>query len=166
MAGEQTRFAVGNEAARKYSLEAARDIFQRVLDHIEENEEVVFLNQPLNALGYYAHLPTYLLNIYGEDEVLVELSDRITSMLEERIVMASLTGKTKEATSIFVMKAKFGMKEVQHVHTTSGEALEGAGKSEMQKALERASPEQLERLLGMIQEIEHGDGSASAELAE
>ena len=153
MAGEQTRFRTGNEAARKYTLEGAREIFQRIHDDIVDDPTVMYLNTSVNRLGYYAHLTGYLLRIYGDDEVLVELSDRINSILEERIVMASLGKKVDTATAIFVMKARFGMREVQHVHTTSGEE-PAEGRSEMQRALEKASPEQLEKLLGVIQEIE------------
>lgn len=165
MAGEQTRFRTGNEAAKKYSVEDARDIFQRILDEIEGDESIMYLNTVVNRLGYYAQLTIYLMRIYGEDEELVELSDRISSLLEERIVMASLGRKVDTATAIFVMKSRFGMREVQHVHTTSGDDPEPAGRSEMQKALDKASPAQLEKLLAVIQEIER-DGASQAKLAE
>lgn len=159
MAGERTRFQTGNNAARKYSLEQAREIFRRVHDDILYDEEVVYLNQSLNRLGYYAHLLQYLINIYGDDEEIVEYADRIASLLEERIVIKSLTGKIKEATAIFVMKARFNMHETQRIQQVSDD--EGGKVS--RELLDNTDPALLEQLRELVIKIEQGDGAGDSE---
>ena len=170
MAGNKTRFLTGNQAARKFTVEDARDIFRKVLEVIEEDETILYLNTAAKHVGHYVKRLNYLADIYAHDEEVVELGQRIESELEERLVTASLGGKCKEATAIFLMKARFDMHETHRIQQVSDGDQEG---SPVQRKLEEASPEQLEQLRNAILALEQqdkadgdGDREAQAEVVE
>lgn len=155
MSSLETQFGEGNQAARKYTLEKAIEIFEDIEQYIREDESVIFLNQPCNALGYYGHLPRYLLRAHKQSMELQELAMRIYSLLEERIVVGAMTGRLKETSCIFVLKTQFGYKETQHVEVnkTVNEV----------KQLQNADKQKLEDIEAQLLAIKQGNDAGTSQ---
>lgn len=112
----------GNQNAVKWTEESVN---QELTDMMEEATagDVYYVGQLLDRFNHYPDWWADMAKKFKDTPSVLRTIKRVEQKLESNLVQAALTGKVKETTAIFSLKAKHKWKdkqEVDHKHTSEG----------------------------------------------
>lgn len=109
----------GNSNNLKWTEEKAFQFVEDVYEYIKENEDCIFIGEPITELGWYTQLWSYL-----KDKFDFELIKRCESVLEARLVKLGVTNKSNATMTIFTLKNHYDWRDKKETDiTTKGESL-------------------------------------------
>lgn len=96
----------GNKNAEKWDEKTATAFVDEVYQYVLDNEDCIFIGEPMAHLGYYRELWPYLKNKFDFNTI-----KRVESILEARLVSKGVGGSSNATMTIFTLKNNYGWKD-------------------------------------------------------
>lgn len=109
----------GNKNAEKWTKKEAKKFVDSVLGYIKENDDCIFIGEPVTELGEYRELWNYISKKFDFHTIKV-----VESILESRLVKKGVSNASNATMTIFTLKNNYGWTDKRETDiTTKGESL-------------------------------------------
>lgn len=105
----------GNSNAEKWTRKEASAFVEKVYEYVQDNEDCIFIGEPVTHLGYYRQLWNYISSKFDFDTIKV-----VESILESRLVKNGIIGNSNATMTIFTLKNNYKWTDKQQLEHSGG----------------------------------------------
>ena len=104
---------VGNKHAEKYTEKMVEEIFQKSLEELQSNRNIIYLGELAEIMDLYSDWYKHQLYRLKDNKVLPTLKEKIDSLLATRLFTLAAWNRVNPTIAIFGLKNNHGWKDKQ-----------------------------------------------------